>query len=239
MDLTLFVAGSALFDSLATAQQIVFLVLLFSTDRPLRASAGFLVGLGGAYLVCGLVGLALVDKLNALVALFVPNLNAVGDSEYYRTEVVLGIVLVIAGPLYWLYKKRHPKPLLGSQFMARLKGMGFWAAFGLGALLSSTSFPAALPYVAALEKIAAADLSLPAAWAFVLLYNGVYLIPLLIPFGLFAVLREAVVPRLHLHAEAFNRVITIVLLSGMGLFLAADGAAYFWTGTPLLATRFI
>jgi cytochrome c biogenesis protein CcdA len=126
-----------------------------------------------------------------------------------------------------------------NQLLSRLKKMNFWVAFGVGALLSSTSFPAALPYVASLEKIASAHLGLPTQWGFVLLYNLVYALPLIVPFVLFVFLRESILHKLNLHVQRLNTLITIVMLSGMGLFLIADSLAFFWWAKPLLQSRFL
>jgi len=239
LTLTLFVSGSALFDSIATTQQIIILILLFSTETPIRTSLGYILGVTLTYLVCGLIGLAFVDRLNEMLRMFLPNLDAIADPAYYQAQGWTGLILVVAGPLYWFIKSRSRRPPMENQIFSRIKRMNFWVAFALGALLSSTSFPAALPYVAAIEKIAAAHLSLPMAVGFLLLYNLVYALPMLVPFALFVVLKDGILPKLHLHVRRLNVVLTIVMLSGMGLFLVADSAAYFFWAKPLLTTRFL
>jgi len=238
LDLSLFVAGTALFDSVSTSQQIIVLIFLFSTAKPIRTSLGFILGIALAYFACGLVGLAFVDQLNNLVKLFVPNLDAVTDAAYYQAELFLGILLAVAGPGWEWYRRRTNRPPMENRWIEVFKRMNIPVAFLVGAVLSSTSFPAALPYIAAIEKIAAAHLSTGAAVGYISLYNLVYALPLLIPFGLFAVLKEAVLPKLHLHAQTFNRWTTIVLLSGMGLFSVADAGWYFVTGHALMPSRF-
>jgi len=239
LDLSLFVSASALFDSVSTTQQIVILILLFSTEKPVRTSLGFILGLSLAYLVCGLVGLLLVDKLNDMVKLFMPNLDAFSNQNYYQTQLVVGAVLTVCGPVYWFFKKRSKKPPMENRLLARLKNMNFWVAFGLGAFLSASSFPAALPYVVSLQKIAAAGLSLGAEAGFVVLYNVVYALPLIVPFVIFLFLRQGIVKALHHHVQRLNLILTIAMLSGMGLFLIADSAAFFWWGKPLLSSRFL
>jgi cytochrome c biogenesis protein CcdA len=239
MDLTLFVSGSALFDSLATTQQIIILILLFSTENPVRTSVGYLVGLTAAYFVCGLLGLAFVGQLNDFVRLFVPDLRSVPDAWYYRAQALTGGVLTVAGPLYWLYRSRSKRPPMQIALLQVLKRMNFVGALVFGAVLSATSFPLAIPYVVSLEKITAAGLGLPGEVAYLALYNLMYALPLLVPFGLFVALREGVLPQLHLHVKRVNVLLTIVMLSGMGLFLLADCAAYFWWGKALLADKFL
>lgn len=239
LDLTLFVSGTALLDSVTTTQQIIILILLFSTDKPIRTSLGFILGVTGAYLLCGFVGLAFVGQLNAMVKAFVPNLDAVADPTYYQVQAVLGFVLVVAGPVYWFFQSRSKRPSMENQLLSRLKRMNFWIALGLGAFLSATSFPAALPYVAAIEKIAGTPLGLEGQWGFIVLYNLVYALPLVVPFVLFVILREGIIHQLHLHVQKLNTLLTIVLLSGMGLFLMADSCAYFWWGKALIPTRFL
>ena len=239
LDLTLLVSGSALFDSVSTTQQIVILILLFSTEKPVTTSLGYILGVTLAYFLCGIVGLALVDRLNDMVKLFVPNLDAFSNQSYYQAQLVVGLLLLVAGPLYWLYKQKSKKPPIENRLLSGLKRMNFWMALGFGALLSSTSFPAALPYVASIEKIASAHLGVAAQWSYIVLYNVVYALPLVIPFGLFVALREGIVHRLHLHVRRLNLVITIAMLSGMGLFLIADSLAFFWWTKPLMQSRFL
>ena len=239
LDLSLFVCASALFDSVSTTQQIVILILLFSTEKPVRNSLGFILGISLAYLLSGLVGLLLVDRLNDMVKLFMPNLDAFSNPNYYQTQSIVGAVLTVSGPLYWFFKKRSKRPPMENQLLARLKRMNFWVAFGLGAVLSATSFPAALPYVASLQKIAASGLAPGGQAGFVLLYNAVYALPLVVPFFLFVFLKEGIVKALHHHVQRLNLILTIVMLSGMGLFLIADSLAFFWGGKPLLSSRFL
>ena len=238
-DLTLFVSGAALFDSFSTTQQIIIVILLFSTEKPIRNSLGFILGVTVAYFVCGLIGLALVDKLNAMLKLFLPNLDAVPDQSYYLGQLVLGAGLTVGGPLYWLFKKKSKRPPVENRLLILLKRMNFWVALGFGAFLSATSFTSAIPYVGAIEKISASHLGPSGQVVFILLYNVVYALPMIVPFGLFVFLREGIVHALHLHVQRLNTVITILLLSGMGLFLAADSLAYFWWAKPLLKSRFL
>ncbi len=238
-DLAWFVSGAALFDSVSTTQQIIILILLFSTNRPLPASLGFLVGLSGAYLLCGALGLAFVAPMMALVAVFVPNLNALPDAAYYQAQGLTGAVLLAAGPLWWWWQSRSRKPSLENQLISRLKGINFGGTLALGAFLSVTSFPFALPYVASIGKIAAASLGATGGAGFLLLYNLVYALPMLVLFGVFVALRDAVLPRLHLHVQRLNLLITVLLLSGMGAFLLMDCWFFSFTGKALLTSRFL
>jgi len=237
-DTTLFIVGSALFDSVSTTQQMVILILLFSTARPVRTSLGFILGVCVAYLACGLVGLAFVDQLNAMVKLFVPNLDGVPDRSYYLAQSLMGVALLVAGPVYWWFQRRSKKAPMENRLLARLQKMNFGVAFVLGAVLSATSFPAALPYVASLEKIATSALPMERV-GFVVLYNVVYGLPLLVLFVLFVALKESILPKLHIHVQRWNTIASIVMLSGMGLFLLVDSFAFFWTGKPILQNRFL
>jgi len=238
-DLALFVSGAALFDSLSTGIQIVALILLFSTVKPIRASLAFLAGLGGAYFVCGLVGLGSLDQVNALARFFVPDANAVPDALYYPAELVAGIGFLVGAPLWEWYRVRTGRPTMDPRWLAVFKRMTPPVAAITGAVLSASSFLLALPYLAALEKIVAAHLDPLGSVTAVGLYNLMYLVPLLVPFVLFVVLREAVVPQLHLHAPRVNRWLTLALVVGMGLYAIADAIVFFQTGQPLLTNRFL
>jgi hypothetical protein len=93
--------------------------------------------------------------------------------------------------------------------------------------------------VASVGKIAAASLGVAGGAGFLLLYNFVYALPMLVLFGLFVVLRDAVLPRLHLHVQRLNLLITVLLFSGMGAFLLMDCWFFSFTGKALLTSRFL
>lgn len=237
LELGLFLTGAALFDSLATTQQILILIFLFSTQKPGRTALGFIVGIGGAYLVCGVLGLLFASQLDQLVKLFVPDLKAWSDKDFYLMQAVLGGALALAGPLWWQWQKKRGKPALENRLLLVFKRLNFAGALILGAVLTATSFPVALPYLASIGKISGSGLDLGLQLALLLWYNLVYLLPLLVPYGLFLLLRDRVLAKLHLHTQRMNSLVTVILLSGYGLFLLADALAWLWTGQALLPGR--
>lgn len=232
MDLAFFVSGAALFDSLATAQQIIILILLFSTNRPVASATSFLLGIGVSYWLCGVFGLPYVDAIYAWIQSVFPQLLANSSPDYYQSEILVGAAFAVGAPIWAWYRKKHPKPSMENKLVSRLKTMNIAVTAGLGVFFSVSSFPVAIPYLMSLKKIAATPLTWISAQSYVLLYNVVYLIPLIVPYILFLVLREAVIPKLHLHADRINRLATWLLVAGTGLVMVIDAGMFFLTGRP-------
>jgi cytochrome c biogenesis protein CcdA len=237
MDLSLFLVGAALLDSVSTSFQILVLIFLFSTVKPVRTSLVFIAAIVGAYFACGVAGLAFVDQLNALVKWLVPNLDRLDDHAYYRVELALGVIVTVAGPAWEWYRRRSGRPPFDNRWITVFKQATWPVALVVGVVFSTMTFPMAVPYIASIEKIAGAHVGQAAGLGYLALYDFVYAVPLLVPFGLFVVLREAVLPRLHRHAPAFNRWLTIGLLAVMGLVALVDAAWYFSAGHALMPTR--
>ena len=241
-ELLLFIATTSIFDGVATSQQAIILILLFSSEKPVANSVAYIAGIFSAYLLCGSLGLMAIDKLNAFIQTLFPFLNNISNQDYYSTQLFMGIALFIAGPIYLIYKKVSKRPPMEIRLLESLKRINPAVTFILGAFISATSFPAALPYIASLGKIAASQSAAPVQFLLLLLYNALYLLPLLLPFALYLLLRnriEDIEKKLNFHVQRANIVLTIFLLSGMGLFMAADSALFFLTGHPIVSGKFL
>ncbi len=190
MSLACFSLSLALFDSFSTAQQIVIFVLLLTTARPLRNSLSFLVGLSGAYLACGCGGYLAFARLQAFLARCIPSSASLSNAAYYQTELISGLVMVLIGCWYWRRHRWAPPSASQNLMAARFKGMSGRFACILGAFISVSSFPVAIPYLLALGKYVSAGLSWPAAFANILLYNFGYAAPMLVALGLYLLARR-------------------------------------------------
>jgi hypothetical protein len=110
----------------------------------------------------------------------------------------------------------------------------------LGAFISSTSFPTAVPYIGALEKIAASSTNSASKIALVLYYNFIYILPTIIPFAIYLALRKSnsnIGKHIHLHTERINAFMTLVKFSGIGLYFVADSVCYLAYSHPIFKTR--
>ena len=239
-DFWFFLTSTALFDSLSTAVQIVIFIFLFSTKKPVATSVAFLVGLSLTYLVCGVLFLGQMDAINAFFAQFFPKANSVSDPQYYLLQLGFG-VLCVAGSLFFAFrKKKNRGPSMEERLSIFLQVLNPVTAAILGVVFSVTGFPASLPYLGALEKLAKAfgpNGALPG----VLYYNFIYVVPLLIPLGIYLAFRnhvEGIEAKLHLHSRKWASLINYGLTIFLGILFVADSAVFFATGHPLLASKF-
>ena len=242
VSLAIFVVTTALFDSFSTGQQIILFVLLLATSQPVRNSLTFLAGLSISYLLCGIVGFLHLDQVNAFIAQFFPSLNNVPDQQYYLSQSVTALIFVAVGPIYWFRTKNSSKTPLALRLLALVNRITPVWAIGIGVFFSVSSFPVAIPYIASLEKIFHAGIATGQSIGMIALYNLFYAMPMLVIFGLFLIFRhtiENLEQKLHVHADYWNRVLTVVLFSGMGLFFLADSICWIALGHPIFKGRFL
>lgn len=239
-DLIFFILTASFYDGVSTSQQAVILILLLATAKPLRNSLGYMLGLSFAYIACGIAGLFMAGKLNAMVQAIFPNLNSISNPSYYQAQMVMGILLFISGPIYLVFKSKSKKPPMENRLISMLNRMNPFLSFIIGVLISSTSFPASLPYIAAIEKIAVSVNGRLLQIAYIALYNLVYILPVLIPFLIYLILRgsiEGIEKKMHFHIQRLNVILTIIMLSGMGLLLIVDSAFFFIRLVPLFKNK--
>lgn len=241
MDLLFYSFGLSLFDSLSTSLQIVLFVLLLTTENPVRNAFWYLAGLSGAYFVCGMAGYLALDSLRAWLAQWVPSSNNVPDAAYYQAEMLTGLILVLAGAWYYRRQRKAPAGRTPSWFVAKLKNMNHWFAFGAGVLMSVTSFPTSVPYLAVLGRYWSLQFSAPMAALYILFYNLGYALPMIIIFGFYLRLRrrtEGIHDLLHEKARMLNVHLTTWSFAGFGIFCLLDSLCYSCFGRGLLKGRF-
>lgn len=240
MDLILFTLSMSLLDSLSTTLQIIVFILLLTTAHPNRNAAGYLAGLSGSYFACGFAGYFVIDGLRWFLGQ-VLGLQNIPDAVYYKSEFLTGVVLVALGAVYFYRSKKAKKSRLENWVHERLDDMNPWMAFGIGAFISITSFPASTPYLLALAKFAALGQGLPTALGLVLLYNLGYALPMVlawIGYLFFLKKTEGFHLSLHARAEKLNIHLTTWTLVGFGFFSMTDAGFYFATGQSLIKGRF-
>jgi cytochrome c biogenesis protein CcdA len=240
LSMVLFSLSISLFDSLSTTQQIIIFVLLLTTIRPLRNALCYLAGLIGAYFACGIAGFFVLDRMNEYISKFFPFIKNVSDPKYYLSEFITGIVMIAVG-IWYFYKKRHARPgRAQNMILIKLHSMTGIFAFGIGVLISITSFPFSIPYLIALGKYTSNHLSLPAVIGSILVYNIGYAVPMIIVLILYLVAcRRAVDLKdtLHEKARILNVQLTTWALTGVGLFSVIDAGFYFAVGHALVKGR--
>ncbi len=236
-----FTLSLSLFDSLSTAQQIIIFVLLLTTDKPLRNSLAFLMGLSGAYLLCGLGGYLALEQLQEFIRNYIPTSSNLSDAQYYLTELLSGVIMTAIGAIYYARNRKAAPSRRQNLMVARLKSMNSLFAGGMGAFISASSFPLAIPYIIALEKYAAADMSFAAASCSILLYNIGYALPMLLALGAYLYAsrkRDDINDTMHERTRRLNLQLTTWAWAGVGLFSMADAGIYFVVGRAIVKGRY-
>jgi len=240
MDLIFFTLSMSLLDSLSTTVQIVVFVLLLTTAHPNRNAAGYLAGLSTAYFACGFAGYFVIGGLRRFLdEIF--GLQRIPDAVYYQSEFLAGLVLAGLGAAYFFRSKKPKKSRLENWVHRRLDDMSPWMAFGIGAFISLSSFPASTPYLIALAKYAAMGQGLPAVLGLILLYNMGYALPMIlvwVAYEFYLEKTEGHHQALHAKANQLNVHLTTWTLVGFGAFSMADAGLYFATGHALIKGRF-
>lgn len=211
----------ALLDSLNPVTIAVHIYLL-GTPQPRIRTLTFIAGIFLAYFSGGLI---LLLGLNSIL-MYLANLP---DQIWYSAQAVVALALIGFAVYLWRGTSDGSEPVQP----ASLHPINtFW--LGFAATLSD--LPTAIPYIAALERMLQAKLSvwwLLGATAF---YNLIYILPLLILLGLYFVLGTRGVATL----QSINRFISkwsppvlAILCALTGLVLLADCTAFVFGRTLL------
>jgi len=214
---------------------------LLTTIHPLRNSSAYLAGLSGAYFACGVGGYLAIDQLQVFLDRYFPSTANLPDALYYQTEFVSGIIMTIIGAWYF-HKNRHaPVSRTQNMVMARFKSMNAFFPFFLGAFISATSFPVAIPYILALGKYATLHLDIHAAIGNILLYNIGYALPMLLILMIYWYARKRtddLSATFQEKSRALNVQLTTWAWAGVGIFSMIDALCYFIIGHALVRGRF-
>jgi cytochrome c biogenesis protein CcdA len=176
--LLLTVIGIAALDSLNPS---LFLgqFYLMTADRPVRRIWSYI---GGLLTVNYLGGVLFLSGFSVLLGSFVAQLH---PNLVNWLLLALGVALVIFGLRLRVTPASAPAPDLP----VRSGASGVLGSFALGALIMLNELTTALPYLAAVERIAAAGLSWGGNLVILGIYNLIFSLPLLLFLGLFVRLR--------------------------------------------------
>jgi cytochrome c biogenesis protein CcdA len=232
----------SLFDSLSTTLQIIVFILLLTTKKPIKNSLVYLAGLSGSYFLCGIAGFQMLDSLNEFVNRYFPSTAKLSNANYYLSELLTGVVMIIIG-IWYFRKKRHAPPGKTQNFIvSRLVGMNSVFAGFVGVFMSVTSFPVSVPYILSLKKYTAIGSDMVSAVRYIFLYNVGYALPMIIIFVLYICVikgKEDVNDVLHEKTRALNVQLTTWAFIGFGLFSIVDAVFYYLTGHALVNGRFL
>ncbi len=221
----------ALVDSLSiTPLGLVPLIRILAGPRRYATALGLLSGLFFSYLIMALAFLfglsAVLHKVNAWLSHRWHN----PEPADFAVEIAIGLVLLFFG---WPIAARRSRKS-GRKSLPAEATPG--SAFSFGFLLTVVGFPGAVPYFAAADQIARANLAPPGMVLAVTFYVVIFILPL----ALLVVLHRVLGARLDGFMQGCQRFFettgTRVMKIGMillGLVMIADGVAYFFGG-PLI-----
>lgn len=179
-------------------------LFLAAGEAAFRSLVGFIAGVLVVYLLGGLV--IVVGPGQALLAL----IPRPGVETRHLLELCLGGgLLVLAGAL-WLGRKRVGRDVTRDQ------GRGDRSSFLLGAGISAVELPTAFPYFAAIAAIVGSGMNISTQIGVLVLYNAVFIAPLLTILGVRLLARERGTRWLErIRADLDKRL--AVLLPGLAL----------------------
>jgi cytochrome c biogenesis protein CcdA len=198
------------------------------------------VGLSGAYFACGFAGYLALDELHVILGRLFPP-RPIPNLVYYQSELLTGIIMAAIGLWIFFKKKRRPHGRLVTWIISKLTNMNLWFAFGIGAFISITSFPASIPYLVALGKYSTLRLNLSEVIGWILFYNLGYALPMILILAFYLKARRKIDfdhDTLHEHANTLNRHLTTWTMVGFGLLFMVDAGYYFTLGHALIKGRY-
>ncbi len=126
-------------------------------------------------------------------------------------------------------------------FLTKLKTMNAWFAFAIGFVFSVLCFPMSIPYLLALGKFSTMNLGLVGVTGWILFYNVVYALPMILVLGIYLMARRNIDfdhDSLHEHAKKLNLHLTTWTMVGFGVFFLIDAGCFFAFGQALIKGRY-
>jgi cytochrome c biogenesis protein CcdA len=213
--LTLLVVSIAAADSINPSTVVPALYL---ASRPgARGLASFTAGVFAVYLAGGVI-LVLGPGPAAIAAL-----RSVGPQVEHVTEAAVGVVLVATALVLW---RRRRRPVTGERPQrARMRSPA--SAFALGAGISAVELPTAFMYFGAVSAILDSSAGIGAQLSLVVVYNALFVLPLLLILIVRLVAGEAGEARLGATGAWLRRTAPLAL----ALVAAVAGTALLGVGT--------
>ena len=204
------VVSIAAIDSLNPSTVGPALVLAATAEAPARRVAAFTAGVFTVSTLGGIV--LLVGPGRELLA----RLAKPSPHAEHLAATVGGAVLLVVAALFWTRRRRRSGRHDRATSSAR-------AGLALGAGIMAIELPTALPYFAAIIAIVESRRSTVAGIGLVLLYNVVFVAPLLIVLALSMLVDNARMLALRLRLERHAPAVISLIVATAGLVLLAYG----------------
>jgi cytochrome c biogenesis protein CcdA len=201
---------------------IAMQVYLLGTINPILRSIAYITGIFFAYWTSGLLAVLGLNRL--IQTVFVKSGFSLSTPLFYKIQFLTGLMLLVVG--ITLRISPQPEPVKAP------KKLNLAKTFLLGMSVTILELPTALPYFAAIEQLARANLDLLSTMSILALYNLIFVLPpiALVVIYIFFHRQSFALPLI----QHFNRSIAIYsphiirfLILGLGIFLIADSLFYY------------
>ena len=221
LNLLALIVPIALLDSLNPVTIAVHVYLL-GTPQPTIRSASFVAGIFLAYFAGGIL---LSLGLGSILQYFANFSTA----TWQLLQVATGLLLT--GLAVYLWRAPEKKNETGKPAAMTVAGT-FWLGIGV----TASDLPTAVPYIAAIERMLQAKPSLFGMVGALAFYNFIYVLPLLVLFGvyLFAGARgNAILQRVTQFINCWSTSLLAAASALVGIILLIDFLAFLIAGRPI------
>jgi cytochrome c biogenesis protein CcdA len=204
----------ALIDSI-NPNAIAVQIYLLSTPKPIKRSLSFIVG---DFLTNLIAGLLITFGLSQVIFQIFSRFSEI----FYLFQFLLGIALVLLGCYFYKVFSRE-KNIKKSNSLKPIH------AFFLGVTIALSEAPTALPYLAAIEKIAQKNLSFSQIIELLTIYNLVFICPLIVLLLIYLCFQQesvVVLDYIQLFVNRWIPKIMRLIVVIFGLVLIVDSIVY-------------
>lgn len=222
--LLIFLLGMSFVDSLnpfSIAVHILLLGVLKNTNRIIFYITGILV----VYLVGGIL---IFTGSTAIFAKLMEQFARVPEFILYLLESIFGVILVVYGFLEFRKEKQSRQLQVGQD-------VSTWALLLLGGGGTLSDLPTAIPYLGFIAKMTEMKIDVWLGCSLLLIYNVIYILPLLIIWLLYQTYKDKIRYRMESIAakiEKANKYIIVIFCEIIGVVFIIDSLLYF-IGYPI------
>ena len=213
---------ASFFDSLnpsAIAQQM----LLQAMVKQKRHTLYFILGIGTANLA---MGLAVYYGIAAWASVLLEKLVSAYPQHMYGAAVAVGLLCLAVGIRLVVKTARNTKCSRAENETKAPVRLSPLALFGMGAVFCGVELTSAFPYFGFIAMLSGYALPFPLALLFILLYNFIYVLPLLLLyFGYNRLRGTTVIQRLEAMLGKVSAYIVPVVVGLLGVLLFLYGAS--------------
>jgi hypothetical protein len=239
MEIFIFILITSLIDGFSTTPQILILLFLLTTQKPIARSVFYSAGISFFYFLAGVLATLKFSHFSDLAKSLNSLALSLSDTVYYLIQMILGIALFIGAGFYYF---RKYKPMQSGKIARFLQGLNWFTAFIIGAIITIGGLPGSVAYFTALDRLVTSELPHALQVAHVLVYNVIYIIPLVIPLVLYLIFHkkvEELTSKMRDGIIKWNKIFLAIALTVIGILLIADAAGFFLFHNPIFLNKLL